>query len=195
MKNKMKLLMIIAIALILVVAFIGYIKNRETVSSDIREKLDLGGQQRLDDPEIPKQLAKQLAGKEAILTEHLNKALEDIEVFLLGIRTAIVEGKVKKIPYGPHPPKTRCIDTSNGRITLQKVFGSTYDKIYFINREGEGRLEFSLYPDSESPEIYRGPHGIIYFSKNGTVTHFEDRIDGKKYNLYWDSNGKLIKVN
>ena len=202
MKKNMKLSLIVV--LVLVMGGIGVlIKFRKKtidpeniVEISMTKKEATKNIQKFDDPGISKSFIKQFGGNEKILEEQLNMALEDMEAILVEIRTAMLEGRLKRNTGGWTPPNSGNIETSTGNNFVSDIDdnGTFRECIKRSLSNAKEHMRISFCDDKKTLQSCYGPHGYLGFTEDGTLYCFQVSIDGKRHAINWKTDGKIKRV-
>ena len=202
MKKNIKISLIIVLAFVLVGVSVLYkSRNKQTVPSPTIKTKALEDIQRFDDLQVSGRLAKKFSGKENILTEHLDRLFEEIDVLIVEIKTAVLEGRVKKDTSGFNVTGGSYIKTSKQYIGLEGLadsgtFKSCSNQYYLNGDEQKVRrsrpAHLFFHDDRKTVKQYSGFNGeYLSFGKDGTIREFNVDIDGKHHSINWDVDGKI----
>ena len=202
MKKNMKLSFLVIVVVLVIGIFVIYQQHQKTfrpndiVDIAMTKKQVLTNSQRITDPKIPQRFIKKFAGNEKILNEHLNKALGDAEALLLEIRTAILEGRIKRNTGGFHPPNSGNIEGATGNIFLFDVDNDgrfkECSKTYLSSGNVQKTETIRFYEDRKTLRTYDGAHGTLFFREDGIFAGLDVVIDGINHEISWDIDGKLV---
>ena len=218
MKKNMKLSLLFVLVLVLVGVFVCYQKLNQTGAPEnhktlikpnetgegnktltdpaeifeitIDKKEVLEKVQKFDDPKIPPHITQKLAGREDILTKHLNEVLTGMEKLLSETKAAFDEGRATAKPdhYGG---REIIIKTATGQIHISMIGDDgTFVSISRYDNNFRKTETVSFHDDKKTVKSYRGPRGTFHLTKSGNLGGFGTVIDGKYHDISWGS-GKI----
>lgn len=141
---------------------------------------------KFDDPKIPPHITQKLAGREDILTQHLNEALTGMEKLLSETKAAFDEGRATAKPdfWGG---REIIIKTATGQIEIPLIRDDgTFVSISRFDNNFRKTETISFHDDKKTVKYYMGPRKVnISFDKSGNLNGFGTVIDGKEHSISW----------